>query len=195
MRALPPLEGAPGPGAIFSSDPSLQKPRHYISPPPASLPHHRKTERSRQHLLHIEAGVRTMLIGLNRASYVGYAGSSQPIYTAAVILTDPCIEQSGLCFHMNFLQFVSGPCASNRKKKSVSRRYLSRRPFAQYRHGLNTLAGMGQQQFIVQKPSYEVEPQNLPGRTNNLRNAHELQLASLLHKNYKQTTAETSPST
>jgi hypothetical protein len=99
-----------------------------------------------------------MLIGLNRASYVGYAGSSQPIYTAAAILTDPCIEQSGLCFHMNFLQFVSGPCASNRKKKicvppiSVSQTF---RPVSPW---LNTLAGMGQQQFIVQKPSYEVEP-------------------------------------
>jgi hypothetical protein len=86
---------------------------------------------------------------------------------------------------MNFLQFVFRAVCIEPQKKSASRRYLSRGPFAQYRHGLSTLAGMGQQQFIVQKPSYEVEPANLPGRTNNLRNAHELQLASLLHKNYK----------
>jgi hypothetical protein len=175
MRTLPLREGAPGPGALFSSDPSLQRQRHFFSPHPGIVtacpvirhgPRHqfaadRNAVRSRAfpHKVRILRHIRRIFTALLRrigkhCSYISRA--------------------SGPCFYMNFFRLLPGARMHRSTTGFCVSPISSRRPLPPSLTNARLAVWLARAatSSLTQKSSYEVEPRKIyrVASAKNLRN-------------------------
>jgi hypothetical protein len=107
MRTLPLREGAPGPGAKFSSDPSLQRQSHFFSPHPGIVTACPVIRHGPRHQLRqIETRFEGALFRIKCAFYVTFTEFLQLYYGALVSIVVTYREHPGPCFYMNFFRLL-----------------------------------------------------------------------------------------